>query len=500
MFENEDVDPAEVLDDLDVFDGLEPDPDDLEPPWDIDAWDDEPAASESVTSNGVRPPSWTVVRDLAQRDLARLTPADAVDWLVSLQSCQAWLAALEARVLVAAAGPVPQISEVTVSDLHRDDRVLQLSDVDVEEIAAALRIAPPSAHARVDAARDLVGPLAPLHRALLDGTVSVSHAAAISREAARLPGMLTGGVDDPVRTAQCTELLKRVLPFAATHTPGQSARKARGLVALIDAAGAERRRQAAKSAADVTVTDDIDGQSLLTARMDTLGAHAVLDVIRRLASDPRFEPGCDLSAGQRRVAALSTLVLEGCGQPEDGSVDEVVERARMTAQVSVVASLETVLGVSDAPAELRGSGPISAAAVRELLVDCSQNSTLLRLVTAPDGSLLDAGRTRYEISDAQRDFIAARDLTCRFPGCARRADRCQVDHAVAWDDGGPTDVANLGALCARHHNLKTFAGWELVAVEADGSVVWISPQGRRYFRRRPDLLPPEDAGDRDPPE
>ncbi|MHB1166472.1 MAG: HNH endonuclease signature motif containing protein, partial [Candidatus Nanopelagicales bacterium] len=54
------------------------------------------------------------------------------------------------------------------------------------------------------------------------------------------------------------------------------------------------------------------------------------------------------------------------------------------------------------------------------------------------------GRTTYRIPDPLRAFITARDGTCRFPGCRRRADRCQVDHAQPWDHGGPTSRDNLG--------------------------------------------------------
>lgn len=110
-------------------------------------------------------------------------------------------------------------------------------------------------------------------------------------------------------------------------------------------------------------------------------------------------------------------------------------------------------------------------------------------MVAPDGALLDVGRARYEVSEAQRDYIVQRDVTCRFPGCGRRASACQIDHAVAWEDGGPTDADNLGALCARHHNLKTHAGWEIVSTEADGTCVWQSPRRRRYTRQRAEVLP-----------
>jgi hypothetical protein len=84
------------------------------------------------------------------------------------------------------------------------------------------------------------------------------------------------------------------------------------------------------------------------------------------------------------------------------------------------------------------------------------------------------------VPDRLREFVVARDRTCRFPGCRRKASRCQLDHAEAWNDGGSTSPANVGALCVRHHQLKTLGGWQISDSRADGSCQWTSPQGRHY--------------------
>ena len=113
------------------------------------------------------------------------------------------------------------------------------------------------------------------------------------------------------------------------------------------------------------------------------------------------------------------------------------------------------------------------------------NGAWRRLVTDPvDGRLLDYGRTAYTPPQPLVDFLLARDGTCRFPGCPVPAHRCDIDHAVPFDDGGRTDPANCGPLCRRHHRLKTFTDWQLRR-HPDGSVTWISPTGARY-----DLPPP----------
>lgn len=233
---------------------------------------------------------------------------------------------------------------------------------------------------------------------------------------------------------------RRRAAFAADHTPAEASRKARGLVEKADPAEAERRRIHAIAMSDVDIMDDVDGQSILSARMSTPDAHAILAAINGLAQDDRFAADGACAVGQRRIEALKALVLSGAG-PAGG---DLVAAARVTAHIGVVVSLEAMLGVSDEPGMLAGSGPISASAAREVITACSPDSTLYRLVVDPDGALLDVGRQRYAVSDIQRRFVAARDVTCRFPGCAARAVRCQIDHAVPWDDGGRTDIANLG--------------------------------------------------------
>ena len=107
---------------------------------------------------------------------------------------------------------------------------------------------------------------------------------------------------------------------------------------------------------------------------------------------------------------------------------------------------------------------------------------LRRLLVDPQtGTAIDLGRTRYEVSEPLRRWISARDRTCRFPGCRRRATACQVDHIDPWDDGGRTDAANLQALCTRHHQLKTHRGWRAARDPDTGRSQWTSPLGRTYL-------------------
>ena len=72
----------------------------------------------------------------------------------------------------------------------------------------------------------------------------------------------------------------------------------------------------------------------------------------------------------------------------------------------------------------------------------------------------------------------ARDLLCRFPGCSKPADRCDIDHVTPYPHG-PTHPGNNGCDCRTHHLAKTFTGWRCVQA-ADGTLTWTSPNGARY--------------------
>ncbi|WP_179276047.1 DUF222 domain-containing protein [Rhodococcus sp. 06-235-1A] len=74
--------------------------------------------------------------------------------------------------------------------------------------------------------------------------------------------------------------------------------------------------------------------------------------------------------------------------------------------------------------------------------------------------------------------VRLRDRHCRFPGCHRPADRCQLDHIIAFDhanplSGGWTTIDNLQCLCEYHHTGKTAGYWKAVMLPG-GAILWTS--------------------------
>jgi hypothetical protein len=78
-----------------------------------------------------------------------------------------------------------------------------------------------------------------------------------------------------------------------------------------------------------------------------------------------------------------------------------------------------------------------------------------------------------------REYVIARDLTCRNPVCGQPAGRGDLDHTIPWQDGGRTCRCNIGGACRRDHQLKQHPRWKLRQVKP-GWFEWTAPSGRTY--------------------
>jgi hypothetical protein len=315
----------------------------------------------------------------------------------------------------------------------------------------------------------------------------------------------------------------RVLPEAAGLSLGKLRARLTRAVLAEDAAAAEERRAHAERNADVRVFPTGDGMSQLTVELPSPIAAACWTTVDELAWMVKND-GDERPIGQLRSVVFADLML----RPWD------VSRPAVTAQLTVVAPLETLTPHGGGVAEVDGL-PITAAQVRELLarldavcpggLRAPAGGSLRIAVTDGDGALraltdrrelariarrgcpehptdtdssFDAqcGRAvlgvpppvdRYVPSAAQRRFVKQRDRSCRHPNCGRPVGRVDLDHVVAYGDGGPTDCDNLCCLCRRHHRLKTHApGWRFV-LTADGRLRVTTPSGVTRTTRPPGL-------------
>jgi Domain of unknown function (DUF222) len=106
---------------------------------------------------------------------------------------------------------------------------------------------------------------------------------------------------------------------------------------------------------------------------------------------------------------------------------------------------------------------------------------------ATGGCAHGAASLAYRPPQRIREFVAARDVTCRFLTCGQPAWRADLDHTVPWDKGGITCRCNLGGGCRTHHRIKQLPGWKLEQPQP-GEFVWTTSAGRQY-RVYPDRYP-----------
>lgn len=429
-------------------------------------------------------------------DRSALTADEAVRFLDLHERVTAWWSALQTDALIAAAGPNEAVTEFLVLDgAGARERRVEIADIAREEVAAALRWSPTTAQQRIDEARLLAGPLARTREALSHGEISTSHARLICQAAQRLSTQ--PGADDAedsqaaaVFATDCAELQDRILPTARRHGLSRTRRCADRAVESIDAAGQAARRARARCTRDVYVTDTTDGISTLVARLDALTARAILGAVQGAAADERVTTAATI--GERRAEALAALVgVRPITTPTTGDSPVTVQVHLDISLIPAIPASAIIEGNHSLTRDRRtplpastglmgDGGVIDLAGLLPFLDDPALEIHARPAVVDDSGHLLDLGRRRYQVSGALRRFLQHRDTTCRFPECGRSAQLCQIDHATAWDDGGGTDVTNLGALCTRHHQLKTHAGWRITSSKVDGSCTWVSPQGRSY--------------------
>jgi hypothetical protein len=424
-------------------------------------------------------PSAAVLERLSAIDPYSLTPTLRIDFLAALERQDGWLFALKQRAITAVAGAQASVGEGPLFGVDEAER---------EDVSTALRLAPSTAQMRIDIARNLVNNLPNTCSALALGEISSAHATVIARETA-------SAIHDGMSESAIFDIEARAIAFAEFHTPGQVASHVRSAVAKYSPEEFEETVSKATSLRRVSCYNDPDGMSTVVAILPAADAQIVMNSIEAfilradqisqaegkgqavgkystLTKDQGPTKDQSLTKDMQRADALSSICAQFLSQ-----LDDVVTPHRRPLTINVTVDLPTLLGLAENPGQLAGYGPIPAAVARELASD----GRWKRFITEPQtGNLLDFGRESYEPPQQLKDFLIARDRTCRFPGCRRSALLSDLDHAESWESGGRTSAENIGALCRRHHRLKTHDGWTIESF-ADGSCIWRSPLGKEFF-------------------
>jgi hypothetical protein len=488
-------------------------------------------SDESALAYGSRAPSGELAVDLdiGTADAAHLSDESLVEAIIGFDRLTSWAAARQARLLDELASRRPA-DRAPVSARW----ACVGSEYAPDEVGVALRLSRGAACARIGLARRLLSTLPDTFGLWESGLIDAAKARAVDDATVVLS-------DEHARKVEAA-----VLPKAPEQTLAQlKAALARAVLAA-DPEGAEERHREARRDRRVVVTAEADGMGTLWAMLTATDAAGAFTWLTRLArglgaDDPRSmdtrradilaallngrlvtdpdtdldidtaaaaeptadRPAADVATGDAAGGDTAGDVTTGDATTGDAAVGGGSGGAGVGRPIhpvtpgkpliQIVIPYSTLIGADDQPAELVGHGPIPASLAREAAAE----GVWRRLVTDPlSGTLLDYGRTTYHPPAGLADHVRARDVYCRAPGCRRRAADAELDHVIAWSDGGSTCEQNLRSYCTGHHRLKTHApGWRVQA-HPDGRLTWTTPTGRRHttraydYRPEPPALPP----------
>ncbi|MDO9398250.1 MAG: DUF222 domain-containing protein [Herbiconiux sp.] len=414
-------------------------------------------ADDAPASAGGAPSSAGRMRDSLLQGLG--VDLDAVAGLQREQ------AALEARIVVrlaAAARKANWLARLPGGSLEIARRSL------VAEVATTLRLSEGTAAQRVDESELLTDSLPATLAALSSGEISYRHAQVMVRQARSLPEEVRGSFE------------VAALQRAASLTAPQLATHARALRERMHPDSIEERHRTARQERAVWLEKERDGMATLVCHLPAGAAFAIDDTLDQLARSLR-SPDEARTHAQLRADGLADLLLD-----REGDTAAQARLKGITATVAVTVPVMTLLGRGTEPAELQGYGPIPFGEARRLAAGAP---SFLRILTHPEtGARLSVGRDRYVVPADLRAAVVLDDVTCRFPGCTRRADRCDLDHTTDWALGGETRFDNLAALCRRHHTLKHESDWHVRPGE-DRALHWTSPTGAHHTTRPPGRMP-----------
>lgn len=254
-----------------------------------------------------------------------------------------------------------------------------------------------------------------------------------------------------------------LLEPARTLAPARFAAKARALREKLHPTPPVERHETAMTQRRVTSELDRDGMGWFSAYLpsETIAqANARLDAT---AFDLFTEPDESRTMHQLRADVLTDLLLGGAGAAKPGVA------------LALTIPMLTLLGKSDEPPLLEGVGPVDLDTARRL---AAGSPSLTRLLTDPvSGAILQLDPNQYRLTAALKRWLCTTQPTCDFPGCGRRAVNCDLDHTVAWADGGTSTPGNLAPRCRLHHGLKHQTKWKVDKHPGQPRPVWTSPTG-----------------------
>ena len=209
-------------------------------------------------------------------------------------------------------------------------------------------------------------------------------------------------------------------------------------------AQAEERRHQQRSVRSIPATD---GLVTTTVTLPELQSREFHNAISSVAGKP--------SEGDARTTEqrLADGLVQLCRAYAKGQV--LGGREKPTILITIDAL--SFAGVTNEPGTTAHGDRIPAHVVRHL----AEHANLQRVLLA-GSMILDLGREVRFATESQYRALLARDGGCRWLGCHIPGAWCEVDHLVAFEDGGKTDIDDMVLWCSHHHHEKHRSGVQVL--------------------------------------
>jgi hypothetical protein len=192
------------------------------------------------------------------------------------------------------------------------------------------------------------------------------------------------------------------------------------------------------------------------------------------------------------VARVRRRIRTGLARPGACPADSPSPPAGLVGRVTLTISQDSIrqhLAAVRPPAPGRPDRltPVAAAALKVAARALDRALAQAQADAAAGGCAHTDESPAYRPPPRVREFVVARDVTCRFRTCGQPAWRADLDHTIPYDQGGRTCTCDLGGRCRKHHILKQHPRWKLEQNEC-GEFTWTTPAGRTYTSS-PDIHP-----------
>ncbi|GAA0995463.1 HNH endonuclease signature motif containing protein [Subtercola frigoramans] len=342
----------------------------------------------------------------------------------------------------------------------------------VLELAVALHLTEPDARRLIVTSEGLTGPFTATREALASGRVSYRHTEALVHRSHPLPREALARYE------------KTVLSWARKVTAQRLDTIARAAVEEVQPRTDTQRHTDAVTNRRLYLEPGSDGMAYLTLYTAAVEATAIHNRATDMATSAKHN-GDPRTHTQLKVDVLTDLMLN-----ENTHTPRVTPHIR--ARVNVTVPALTLLGrdhhgdldadQTSGPATLEGYGPIDRHTALNIT---RQARSFTRVLTDPaTGAVLSYGRQRYKPPADLDELIRLTHTECTFPIPCKPSTTTDLDHTVAWGDGGTTSFDNLSPLCTSHHKVKHHTEWTIRQTPGpDGrppTITWTSPAGYEY--------------------